>query len=95
MSESIQEQFERFDQAHPEVYEEFRTIACDLLRDGRVHYSSKAILEIIRYHYAFGGLDTSTAFKINNTYSSRYVRRLIAEDERFRDFFELRELRNV
>ena len=47
-NESIQEQFQRFDALHPEIYQEFRQIALDLLRRGRAHYGSKAILEVIR-----------------------------------------------
>ena len=93
--QSIQERFERFDQAHPEIYEEFRTIARDLFRRGRSHYGSKAILEVIRYQRMLSGQDEEEAFKINNTYSSRYARKLIDEDERFGWFFELRELRSA
>lgn len=91
----IQEQFEQFDALHPEIYVEFCHIALDLLRRGRVHYGSKAILEIIRYHRILSGKSDIEPFKINNNYSSRYARKLIEEDERFRDFFELRELRRV
>jgi hypothetical protein len=90
---SIQERFEHFDQAHPEIYEEFRAIAHDLLRRGRSHYGSKAILEVIRYNRILSGKDEK--FKINNNYSSRYARKLMEEDERFRGFFEVRELKSA
>lgn len=89
--ESIQERFEQCDQAHPEMYREFRVIAYDLLWRGRRHYRSKAILELIHYHRILRGQDENEPFKINNTYSSRYARKLINEDERFSRFFELRE----
>jgi hypothetical protein len=85
--ESIQERFERFDQTHPEMYEEFCAIAYDLLRRGRTHYGSKAILEVIRYHRVVSGQDEHELFKMNNIYSSRYARKLINEDERFERFF--------
>jgi hypothetical protein len=91
----IQEQFERFHVSHPEIYAEFRQIALNLLQHGRSHYGSKAIFEVIRYHRALSGKGEAELFKINNNYSSRYARKLMEEDERFRDFFELRELRNV
>ena len=94
-NKSIKEQFEHFDQTHPEIYEEFRNIARDLLRRGRGHYGSKAILEVIRYHRILSSQDENEPFKINNNYSSRYARKLMDEDERFRDFFELRELRSA
>lgn len=94
-TKSIQEQFEHFDQAHPEIYDEFRTIARDLLRGGRSRYGSKAILEVIRYHRILSGQDENELFKINNNYSSRYARKLMNEDERFGYFFEIRELRSA
>ena len=94
-NESIQQRFERFDQAHPEIYDEFRLIAQDLFQRGRRHYGSKAILEVIRYHRALQIQDEQEEFKINNNYSSRYARKLISEDERFAAFFELRELRSA
>lgn len=95
IQDSIQEQFRRFDAQHPEIYQEFRHIALNLLHYGRSHYGSKAILEVIRYHRILSGKSETEPFKINNSYSSRYARKLMDEDERFRDFFELRELRNV
>ncbi len=91
----IQEQFRRFDTNHPEIYQEFCQIARTLLCHGRSHYGSKAILEIIRYHRALSGKSDVEPLKINNTYSSRYARKLMEEDERFRSFFELRELRSA
>ncbi len=94
-AESIQERFEHFDHAHPEIYEAFRTIAQDLFQRGREHYGSKAILEVIRYHRILSGLDENEPFKINNNYSSRYARKLIGEDERFAQFKETRELRSA
>jgi hypothetical protein len=92
---SIQERFEHFDALHPEIYTAFRQIALDLLLRGRSHYGSKAILEVIRYHRALSGMSETEPFKINNIYSSRYARKLMEEDKRFCDFFELRELRSI
>ena len=95
IKDSIQEQFCRFDAMHPEIYQEFCQIALELHRRGRSHYGSKAILEVIRYHRILSGKSETEPFKINNNYSSRYARKLMDEDERFCDFFELRELRSV
>jgi hypothetical protein len=92
IQENIQEQFRRFDAQHPEIYQEFCHIASNLLQRGRSHYGSKAILEVIRYHRILSGKSETEPFKINNNYSSRYARKLMEEDARFRDFFELRGL---
>ncbi len=89
---SIQECFERFDAAHPDVYVLFRRFALQLLRAGRRRYSADAILHRVRWHYATssgGGED----FKINNNFVSRYARKLIRKRPEFRDFFETRRLR--
>ena len=77
IQDSIQEQFERFHALHPEIYAEFRQIALNLLQRGRSHYGSKAILEVIRYHRILSGKSETEPFKINNTYSSRYARKLM------------------
>lgn len=93
--DSIQDQFERFHASHPEIYAEFRQIAWSLLVHGRAHYGSKAILEVLRYHRILSGKSETEPFKINNTYSSRYARKLMEEDKRFCHFFELRELHSA
>jgi hypothetical protein len=95
IQDSIQEQFERFHASHPEIYQEFCHIARKLLQHGRSHYRSKAIVEVIRYHRALSEKSETELFKINNNYSSRYARKLMEVDDRFRNFFELRELRSA
>jgi hypothetical protein len=91
--ESIQERFESWCARHPDVYEEFKKIACQLLDKRRKRYGAKAIVEVIRYHRAISGADETEPFKVNNNFTSRLARKLVDEDERFTDFFELRELR--
>lgn len=91
---TIDERFTRFLELHPEVYAEFCKIATDLLNRGKEHYGAKAIMEVIRFHRAMSGQDEKEPFKINNNFSSRLSRKLIGEDERFKNFFELRELRS-
>ena len=90
--DSIQERFVNFDAQHPEIYCEFKRRALQLWNAGRMHYGAKSIMEAVRFHSAVSGKDIEP-FKINNNYISRYARKLIDEDGRFCDFFELRELR--
>lgn len=89
---TFEERFARFLELHPEVYAEFRKIAGDLLARGKQHYGAKAIMEVIRFHRAMSGQDEREPFKCNNNYTSRLVRKLMEEDERFKGFFETREL---
>lgn len=89
---TLDERFQAYHEAHPEVFAAFKRLATDLLRRGRQHYGAGAIFEVIRYEQALRGGVDDDGFKINNDYRSRYARKLIAEDPRFANFFELRKL---
>ena len=89
---TIQERFEAFHAAHPDVYALFRRFAGELRAAGRTRFGAKALAERIRWHYATtsgGGPD----FKLNNNFVSRYARLLAADDPAFEGFFERRRLR--
>ena len=90
----VEERFTRWMEAHPEIYAEFKRIAGELYARGIGHYGAKAIMEVIRFHRAMSGQDESNPFKVNNDYTSRLSRKLMAEDARFADFFETRELKS-
>jgi hypothetical protein len=92
--ESIDARFVEFDAAHPEVYDLFKRFALELLGRGRERYSADAILHRIRWHYAVNPGKEFDGFKINDHFSSRYARKLAAEDVRFAEFFEFRVLRS-
>ena len=94
MKGTLQERFEAFHAAHPEIYDEFKRLAERLYHQGRPHYGAKAIFEYIRLNRALDGRAGDEEYKINNNYTSRYVRVLIEEDHRFGAFFELRQLRS-
>lgn len=88
---TIQERFAEFDRAHPDVYELFRRFAFELRDAGRKRYSAKALIERIRWHMATSS--TEEEFKINNVFTSRYVRKLVEQCPEFEGFFELRKLK--
>lgn len=90
---SIDERFAMFDAANPAVYAAFRRHAETLLNAGRKHYSSDAILHRVRWDFALQTTGEG-GFKINDHFSSRYARKLAAEDPRFAEFFEFRTLRS-
>jgi hypothetical protein len=85
------EAFIAYHHANPEVYAAFKQIAERLYRRGVQHYGAKAIMEVVRYRTIVRGDD---GFKVNNNYTSRYARLLMAEDPRFAQFFELRVLKS-
>jgi hypothetical protein len=93
-SQDIQDRFEAFDRQHPEVYGLFVRFAADLLASGRTRGSSDQIMQRIRWESAVNP-EKDEGFKINDHCSSRYARKLAAEQSRFEDFFEFRQLRCV
>ena len=89
---TLDERFQAYHEAHPDIYAEFKRVATQLLERGRTHYGAGAIFEFIRFQRdLYGGRDTEP-YKINNDYRSRYTRKLIADDPRFSSFFAVRKL---
>ena len=92
--ESIQERFAAFDAAHPEIWALFVRFAREARDAGRIRFSADAILHRIRWECDVNERRDG-GFKCNDQYAGRYARKLIAEDESFADFFELRGLRTA
>ena len=76
---------------NPEVWALFRDICLRLYNAGVRHYGAKCLFEVLRFETIIRGRDD--AFKINNSYVSRYSRLLMANDSRFDGFFAVRQLR--
>lgn len=91
---TIEEAFERFDEAHPDVYEQFVDIALDLKRRGTQHYSADAICHVIRFFRVTSGKDAD-GWKINNNFTALYARKAIAEHAALAEFFQLRARRSA
>lgn len=92
MKSTIQERFEAFDAAHPDVFELFKRFAEAAVQMGRRRGGAKLLIERIRWHYFTSSTANGADFKIDNRFTSRYARKLIAERPEFADFFELRKL---
>ena len=90
-TKSIQQSFEEFNAANPKVYGMFKTFAATLKGYGKKKIGSKLIMERIRWEMV--ATTETEDFKINNNFSSRYARKLIAEFPEFDGMFELRELK--
>ena len=88
----IQEQFERFDAEHPEVYKYFEQATRDLIASGRARVGAKDIWERLRWYTRAGG-PAQTQYRLNNNYTARYVRKLIAAHPELAAKIETRRLR--
>lgn len=88
---TIQERFEEFDRLNPWVYNALEILAADMVERGRTRVGMKMLVEVVRWQY-----DTTTTgdvFRLNNSYASRYVRKLIDAHPDWADVFETRELK--
>lgn len=88
---TIEERFREFHSRNPQVYALFREFARRAMDSGR-RIGAKAIMERVRWEVYMKSRD-GEGFKINNSYTSRYVRLLIDEYPEFKGFFEMRDLR--
>jgi len=71
---TIAERFWGYHRRNPHVYDLFKNIALNMILDGRKHHGAKAIMERIRFETAWLQTDDDDGFKINNCYTSIYVR---------------------
>jgi hypothetical protein len=90
---TIEERFRAFHEARPDVYQTFKRLALELRRAGRERYGAKSIMETIRFYFATSGKDAE-GWKVNNSFTSRYVRMLVEEHPEFDQFFETRALKS-
>lgn len=84
----MREQFLEHHRAKPEIWREFCKLAFRLINNGREHYGSAAILEVVRYHKAIEHPDGE--FRVNNNTKSFYARMFALKFPEHSDFFEFR-----
>jgi hypothetical protein len=89
---SIQERFERFDRENPHVYPHLRRLALEARDAGLQRIGVRMLWEVMRWHVAIETRDPS-GLKLNDHYTSRYVRKLIREHPELDGLFETRRLR--
>lgn len=92
-------EFQRFHDAHPEIYADLVRMARTAKNAGHVRYSIAALFEVLRWERTVlndGSNETGPpdAFKLNNNLRSRYARLIMREVSDLDDFFEVRALRS-
>lgn len=90
MSHEIDVKFDTYDRRNPKVYQLFKRFAYEALMTGHRHFGAKAIMERVRWETIIN--TTGDQFKVNNNYTSRYVRKLITEKPEFEGFFRVHKL---
>lgn len=90
---TIDEKFADYNRAHPEVYRKLVSLARQAKGAGFTHYGMKALIERLRWHMTVERQCTDP-FKINNDFSSRYARYIMALEPDLDGFLEVRKLRS-
>lgn len=83
-----------FHQAHPEVYAALRDRSLELVRYGHRHLGIGMLWEVLRYYSLLGAQPGEDAYRLNNSYRSRYARLLMQCEPELAGVFETRELRS-
>ena len=83
--------FQRFHEAHPEVYATLARLARQAKARGRSRCGIKLLVEVARWEHYIGGGDP---YRLNNNHASRFARLLVEREPDLAGFFETRGLRS-
>lgn len=90
---TIEERFLAFHEANPHVYRSLVALARQMRAGGRARVSIKLLIERLRWEYAMRTTRPEGEYAINNDYTSRYARLIMASNPDLAGIFELRRLR--
>ncbi len=91
---SLNERFEAWCDANPQLVARFDELALDEVRRGHKRVGAKMLLEVIRFYYRRDHAVGDT-FGVDNSYGSRLARRAAERYPELRDAFETRALRTA
>jgi hypothetical protein len=94
VGKTIDERFASFHHANGWVFRALELMTGDLVAGGQRRVGMKMLIEVLRYRYFRQTFDPSSPFRLNNDYTSRYTRLLVAAHPEWADVFETRELRS-
>lgn len=84
------QRFELFHEKNPQVYEELKSLALDLVDLGHVKIGIAMLWEVLRWQHAMRTRDDQ-GYKLNNDYRAPYARLLMKNDSRLAGVFEIRK----
>ncbi len=87
----IVERFDRFHQAHPEVYDELVRLARQAKTAGQKRLGIAMLYEVVRWNRTIAGLpEDGEPFKLNNDFRALYARLIMQCNRDLADVFETR-----
>lgn len=90
---TIQERFEAFHKANPQVYRALVQLALSMKNSGRKKYGMKGLFEVLRWNYNI--TTRGEEFKMSNDFTSRYARLIMDVEPELDGFFDTRPLRAI
>ena len=91
--DTIAERFRQFHHDNPHVFRFLVRLTREQYLRGRQRFGVKAMWEHLRWHVYLGTVTVKGEYKLNNNFTSRYVRLLVEEHPAYRGLFERRRLR--
>jgi len=91
---TIDDHFADFHGENPHVYENIKRIAYQAKAAGRKRIGMKLIFERLRWEYFIRTDRPEAEFMLNNNYTSRYARLLMANEPELAGMFETRILKS-
>ena len=85
MSGKTREEFSDWLQLNRPIYDSFVAAALKMKRTGRGHYSSRTIVELLRWHSDLR--DSDTSFKINHNMAPQMARHAMRTNFELAGFF--------
>lgn len=92
MRDTIQERFENFHAANPQVYQVLHKMTWDLYNKGKRKVGMKMLWEVLRWQVETGEIVTTDDFRLNNVFTSRYARKIASSHPALEKIFEQRRL---
>lgn len=90
---TIQERFEEYDRANPEVYETFVRWLRELQAEGGNKIGMQLLTNRLRWEWRHGTVRTDE-FRLNEQFASRYARKIATEHPDLGNMLEFRHLRS-
>jgi hypothetical protein len=87
----IQDAFEEFHERNPHIYANLKLLADQAYRAGRRRIGMKFFFERLRWEYMMGIENPVNVFRLNNSYTALYARKLIKNNKKFKELFWTRE----
>lgn len=87
----LDRKFQEFHRINPHVYEILVRLAREAKEAGKTKISVVLLVQVARWELMFQ-TESNDGFKINNSFTSRYARLIMNNEEDLDGFFELRKL---